>query len=251
MDAKVYLKSFGWTEGEALRKGGLKKPILVKHKKDTKGLGHDSNNADMWWEKLFDGQLKNLEVDNGSGANGVSFKHNNETVLKTLNKNMSPLYRMFVKGKGLEGTVGKKDHTKVAHVKDLASKAAEDMEKLTSTVQKKSKKEKVKTTTRVDAEDGKTKKGTKESKEKLKKKRRKESTEKELRTDGSEKTKSKKRRKQEEEEEEEEEDASDREAKVSKDKKRRKDKKKEKKRDRKERREVELKGDGKRSKKSR
>lgn len=39
MDSKGYLKSYGWQEGEALQKGGLKKPILVKHKKDKKGLG--------------------------------------------------------------------------------------------------------------------------------------------------------------------------------------------------------------------
>lgn len=65
MDAKGYLQSYGWKEGEALKHGGLKKPILVKHKQDTKGLGHGGNDADMWWEKLFDGQLKSLEVSSG------------------------------------------------------------------------------------------------------------------------------------------------------------------------------------------
>ena len=37
MDSKGYLQSYGWIEGEALRDGGLKRPILVKHKKDKKG----------------------------------------------------------------------------------------------------------------------------------------------------------------------------------------------------------------------
>ena len=60
-----------------IKEGGLK-PILVKHKKDTKGLGHDTNDSDMWWEKLFDGQLKNLEVNNNNKNGGVSFETNEE-----------------------------------------------------------------------------------------------------------------------------------------------------------------------------
>jgi len=183
MDAKVYLQSFGWTEGQPLKKGGLKKPILVKHKKDTKGLGHDSNGADMWWEKLFDGQLKGLEVSNGDSGNGVSFKHKNETVLKNLNKNMSPLYRMFVKGEGLEGTVGKTDHIKEEHVTDLASKAAAEMEKLTSTSlletgkMKEKKKSKSKGNTEQDKADKSKRKLKKEKEKKLKKKRAKKELE--------------------------------------------------------------------------
>lgn len=106
MNARVYLKSYGWVEGEALQNGGLKKPILVKHKKDLKGLGHDSNDSDNWWEKLFDGQLKNLEVNQGPN-NEVSIKTNDDLVERDLRKLTSPLYKMFVKGKGLEGTVGK------------------------------------------------------------------------------------------------------------------------------------------------
>lgn len=185
-----------------MKKGGLKKPILVKHKKDTKGLGHDSNNADMWWEKLFDGQLKNLEVNSGNSTDGVSFKHNNETVLKTLNRNMSPLYRMFVKGEGLEGTVGKIDHTRLANITDLATKAAEQMEKLTSASLKRVKKLKDKSNTKVDIKGEKIKKSKKDLKDKLKKrKEKKELVEKELDTaltSKKEKAKIKKRRKEKE-----------------------------------------------------
>ena len=100
MNASIYLQSFGWKEGEALKKGGLKKPILVKHKKDTKGLGHDTNDSDMWWEKLFDGQLKNLEVNNNNKNGGVSFETNEEKVVDAFQKSISPLYKMFVKGEG-------------------------------------------------------------------------------------------------------------------------------------------------------
>ncbi|KAF6072003.1 PXA domain family protein [Candida albicans] len=132
MNASIYLQSFGWKEGEALKKGGLKKPILVKHKKDTKGLGHDTNDSDMWWEKLFDGQLKNLEVNNNNKNGGVSFETNEEKVVDAFQKSISPLYKMFVKGEGLAGTVGKTDHTKESHREISSSKALEDMEKLTN-----------------------------------------------------------------------------------------------------------------------
>lgn len=131
MNASIYLQSFGWKEGEALKKGGLKKPILVKHKKDTKGLGHDTNDSDMWWEKLFDGQLKNLEVNNNNKNGEVSFQTNEEKVVNAFQKSISPLYKMFVKGEGLAGTVGKTDHTKESHREISSSKALEEMEKLT------------------------------------------------------------------------------------------------------------------------
>lgn len=102
MDTKGYLQLYGWKEGEALRHGGLRKPILVKHKRDTKGLGHDAGGTDMWWERVFDGQLKALEVGVGGGA--ISFQLG-EVVASAVAKRDSPLYRMFVQGEGLSGTI--------------------------------------------------------------------------------------------------------------------------------------------------
>lgn len=133
MKASLYLNSFGWKEGEALQKGGIKKPILVKHKKDTKGLGFDGNDTDMWWERLFDGQLKNLEVSNGSS--GVSFKRNLREVESFTSQANSPLYKMFVRGEGLAGTVGKIDNAPVS-VKANVGEVLEIVER-----QKKNKKE--------------------------------------------------------------------------------------------------------------
>ncbi|CUM66911.1 uncharacterized protein PRCAT00004596001 [Priceomyces carsonii] len=104
MDAKTYLESYGWKEGEALKKGGLRRPILVLCKKDTKGLGHNSNDSDAWWERLFDGQLKNLNVQSGISGE-VKFETNSAAVSNDM-KALSPLYRMFVKGEGLVGTIG-------------------------------------------------------------------------------------------------------------------------------------------------
>ncbi|AGO12625.1 AaceriAER286Wp [[Ashbya] aceris (nom. inval.)] len=104
MDGKEYLKSYGWKEGQALRKGGLKKPILVKHKRDKKGLGgaagHDDGEA--WWEQLFDSQLKGLDVSNGQGE--LVFKQT-EAAAASVARSASPLYTWFVKGEGLQGTI--------------------------------------------------------------------------------------------------------------------------------------------------
>ncbi|SCU78565.1 LAMI_0A05050g1_1 [Lachancea mirantina] len=109
MDSSGYLRSFGWQEGEALKKGGLKRPILVKYKKDRKGLGtapgHDD--SEMWWERLFDGQLKNLEV--GTSGSCVTFKQNVNVTASGICKNESPLYRWFVRGEGLRGTIADKE----------------------------------------------------------------------------------------------------------------------------------------------
>ncbi|QLL34701.1 hypothetical protein HG536_0H00760 [Torulaspora globosa] len=107
MDSKEYLISYGWKEGEALRKGGLKKPILVKHKKDKKGLGcaPGQDDSEAWWERLFDGQLKNLDVSCSSTSGKIEFKQN-ESVATGVSKSVSPLYRWFVRGEGLKGTIG-------------------------------------------------------------------------------------------------------------------------------------------------
>ncbi|WEJ93906.1 hypothetical protein PSN45_001383 [Yamadazyma tenuis] len=112
MDTKSYLKSFGWKEGEALQQGGLKRPLLVEHKKDNKGLGHGKDkDGETWWESLFDGHLKNLEVSRDSAS--VNFSIDENKVAATIRKKNSPLYRMFIQGEGLEGTVGKTDFEEV------------------------------------------------------------------------------------------------------------------------------------------
>lgn len=113
MDSKEYLISYGWKEGEAFREGGLKRPILVKHKRDKKGLGNapGGNDGEAWWERLFDGHLKNLDVSTDSNNGSIKFTQN-EAVATAVSKSSSPLYRWFVKGEGLKGTItnlGKKE----------------------------------------------------------------------------------------------------------------------------------------------
>ncbi|QLQ81819.1 hypothetical protein HG537_0G00730 [Torulaspora globosa] len=141
MDSKEYLISYGWKEGEALRKGGLKRPILVKHKKDKKGLGcapgHDDSEA--WWERLFDGQLKNLDVSGKSGE--IEFKQN-ESVATGVSKSSSPLYRWFVKGEGLEGTIGHTPNSADSAVVAKRKRRGSDGELKAKRAKKEKKKEK-------------------------------------------------------------------------------------------------------------
>lgn len=105
MDSQKYLESYGWKKGEPLQKGGLKKPILVSHKFDLKGIGHHSNDTICWWETVFDGQLKSLDVNKDKGF------ENDEKIRKEIEnserKKNSPLYQMFVKGSVLMGTIDK------------------------------------------------------------------------------------------------------------------------------------------------
>ncbi|EGC44268.1 conserved hypothetical protein [Histoplasma capsulatum var. duboisii H88] len=109
MDTHAYLLSQGWSgPGNPLnanrRPGphgglGLTKPILIARKKNNHGLGrkttHDHTN--QWWLRGFEAALKCVGDDgsatpqsdrSGSAASGSS-----------------ELYRFFVKGESLEGTI--------------------------------------------------------------------------------------------------------------------------------------------------
>lgn len=144
MDSKGYLKNYGWEEGEAFKKGGLKKPILVKHKKDKKGLGcaPHQDDSEAWWERLFDGQLKGLDIKS-NGGNGITFEQK-EVVATGMSKESSPLYRWFVRGEGLKGTIRTCETRQVITVVDVGLKrrregeeiSARDVEKVSKKVKK-------------------------------------------------------------------------------------------------------------------
>ncbi|CAL9736051.1 protein Tma23p [Monosporozyma servazzii] len=143
IDSKEYLKSFGWKEGEALKHGGLKKPILVKYKKDTKGLGNapGGDDAEAWWERLFDGQLKNLDISTGGKkGDGIVFKQN-KVVASSVSKQSSPLYQMFVKGEGLQGTIDNKS-LKAVETEIISSVIIQDKKKHKKKHKSKDKKDK-------------------------------------------------------------------------------------------------------------
>lgn len=148
IDSKEYLKSYGWQEGEALKNGGLKKPILVKHKRDRKGLGTTPGNDDskVWWEQMFDTQLKSLDVFAGNKAGEEIVFKQNEDVARSLSKQNSPLYQWFVKGEGLKGTIDSEYlsevNTKVVSSNIIISDRRGDKKKLKEKKEKKEKKKK-------------------------------------------------------------------------------------------------------------
>ena len=66
MDARAYLTGLGWRgEGNSLDKEdrGIKKPLLISHKRDLLGLGKKKaaqNVSDQWWLRAFDESLKTI-----------------------------------------------------------------------------------------------------------------------------------------------------------------------------------------------
>ena len=114
MQSDKYWTSFGWKgHGTPLSENGLVHPILIKHKQDRKGIGLVNNldQKDMWWETMFNNNLQNLntELDLKTGDIVMTKLQKEEEVLKNVKKSTSPLYTsMFVKGKGLQGTIGEK-----------------------------------------------------------------------------------------------------------------------------------------------
>ncbi|EPS37031.1 hypothetical protein H072_9390 [Dactylellina haptotyla CBS 200.50] len=142
MNAQSYLQSYGWTPGTSLGNPlsqvqdsssapRLTKRILISAKNNTLGVGRKASNlnhADLWWERAFDVSLKNLDVtkdtsaipvekkdavDNmnlfaelggGRGFGGTAVAGAGKGAGKRVDAS-GPLYRYFVKGEGLEGTI--------------------------------------------------------------------------------------------------------------------------------------------------
>lgn len=178
MDSQKYLESYGWKKGEALRKGGLKKPILVSHKFDVKGIGHGNKESVAWWETVFDGQLKTLDVN--SKGEFLTDQVKAQLLEEEERKPNSPLYQMFVKGEVLIGTKTIVDKTQKRNAEEIDLES----EQLTffyssdeDTRPKKKRKAK------------KGKKEKKEKKEKKDKKAKKEKKEKKIKEDENKKKK--------------------------------------------------------------
>lgn len=151
MDPEKYLRSQGWKPGQGLRADSIKKPLLVKHRKDNKGLGHNPMANEGWWERVFDGHLKSLDAF--SDGNGVSFSKDEEK----LRKSISPLYTMFRHGGVLEGTI----EVSVKDIKPTATSQKERSDKKEKSKDKKkdkSKDKKKKEKSRSKKDEGKSKK---------------------------------------------------------------------------------------------
>lgn len=186
MQSEKYLSSYGWKgHGNPLSENGLVHPILIKHKKDRKGIGLVNNldQKDKWWETMFDNNLKNLntELDNKTGDIVMKKLQKDEEIFKDVKKSTSPLYTsMFVKGKGLNGTIGEKpidDHREpkiVSRTKKEKKDKKDKKDKKSDRKDKKKLKLRIKIEKKQLKEKKKAKKALKKESKKLKKKAKKE-----------------------------------------------------------------------------
>lgn len=95
MDVEQFLVKQGWKKGQGLRPGAIKNALLVKHRKDNKGLGFNPQASEGWWERMFNGHLQSLGVSKQGEFKFDEEKRRRET---------SPLYASFYSGGLLQGT---------------------------------------------------------------------------------------------------------------------------------------------------
>nr|CAG8579060.1 7092_t:CDS:2 [Entrophospora candida]CAG8604129.1 260_t:CDS:2 [Entrophospora candida] len=62
--AETQLKKYGWTRGQGLGKNsnGIKNPIIISNKKNTRGLGLTEDWSFEWWTQVYNKSLDNIEV---------------------------------------------------------------------------------------------------------------------------------------------------------------------------------------------
>ncbi|RDK43279.1 hypothetical protein M752DRAFT_201267, partial [Aspergillus phoenicis ATCC 13157] len=111
MDAQAYLLRHGWSgPGNPLnpnrRPGthgglGLTRPILVARRQGNQGVGKKTTKdpTNQWWLRGFEDALKGVGDENKSAGDAK----------RTPNALTSELYRYFVRGETVPGTLGNKD----------------------------------------------------------------------------------------------------------------------------------------------
>ena len=118
MDTAAYLTKHGWLgAGHSLHPNGhgIKKPLHVTKKLDVLGVGkkkHDIH-ADQWWARMFDSTLKDVQIgENQSLANPDTSSTTSNSEYIDVRPHRQPnfiqtssLYRNFVKGESLIGTM--------------------------------------------------------------------------------------------------------------------------------------------------
>lgn len=129
MDAQAYLIRHGWSgPGNPLnpnkRPGphgglGLTKPILVARKQNNHGVGKKTTKdpTNQWWLRGFEDALKGVGDDSPAAASA-----------KTNNALSSELYRFFVRGEGLAGTLNERKVEAPAEKSQSRSKRKRDTE---------------------------------------------------------------------------------------------------------------------------
>ncbi|EGD91176.1 hypothetical protein H112_00974 [Trichophyton rubrum D6] len=159
MDPQAYLMNQGWSgPGNPLNPSrrlgahgglGLTKPILVARKKNTHGIGkkttHDHTN--QWWLHGFEAALRSIGTDgNATPGSGGS----------TPETPKSELYKFFVRGPGLAGTINPNEYSKSLQSSTPdGDTPSSSVNRGTSNQKKKRKREYVEALPTVDASQGK------------------------------------------------------------------------------------------------
>ncbi|KAI9682847.1 MAG: hypothetical protein M1829_006281 [Trizodia sp. TS-e1964] len=104
MDTTAYLTAQGWRgSGHSLDAGnrGLAKPLLTSRKSDVLGIGKKKHDlADQWWLRAFDSSLRALDTSKKGEV-----KVRDDAGLQKMRGGLTPLYRCFVQGESLRGTI--------------------------------------------------------------------------------------------------------------------------------------------------
>ena len=149
MNAQDYLLRQGWAgPGTPLnptrqRAGGphgglgLTKPILVARRKGNEGVGKKTTKdpTNQWWLRGFEDALKGVSGE-GDGPNGGG------QTGRTPNALTSELYRFFVRGEGLAGTVGVQNQDKEKEKEKVKGKRKRNDEDGDKSEKKKKRKDK-------------------------------------------------------------------------------------------------------------
>lgn len=176
MNSEQFLINQGWRKGEGLRPGAIKKPVLVSRKKDNKGLGFDPQKSDGWWERMFDGHLKSLDVLDKNGSGKVSFKIDEEKK----KRDTSILYSSFLSGgfindSNLTESVPSQQPSKNSEDKKTKKSKKSKEKKTKEKKEKKEKKERKEKAVKAKEKIEKKEKKTREKEEKASKKRKRDS----------------------------------------------------------------------------
>lgn len=122
MNAQDYLLRQGWAgPGTPLNPNrqrvggphgglGLTKPILVARRKGNEGVGKKTTKdpTNQWWLRGFEDALKGVGPEGAAGAG-----QSTGVTARTPNALTSELYRFFVRGEGLAGTVGSQSQSQI------------------------------------------------------------------------------------------------------------------------------------------
>jgi nucleolar protein TMA23 len=129
MNASSLLLSQGWSgpstplnPHSSTAHTHITKPLLIAQKKNTLGVGNNPNGrhgADQWWLRDFEDALKSIGTGNAQGGERIKTKAVGGVLGAQGSVAGKGLYGWFVRGEGLEGTIGKEEGERVRETRKV------------------------------------------------------------------------------------------------------------------------------------